>query len=877
MVQQALNPQSDVSNIQPVVTFRQEHARLQDQLKQLQHRLQEVEQAKAQYEPLNNAHQQKTKELAAAETNLKQMARPLGKAAFEGLVAGQVQSQPIFNDRFAVHSRIGELQTEHDRLAPPDDAGMVQKTKAKAQQLVVAGKIKLEQMKVGKLEEQIGSQLIASNQEESVRCGSTADILAELARQRNEIAQRRQECEKAREALDNKKQQLAQALQIASIEGSKSLDTERRNCETQIAEIDKQRSVLEKQLPERLLACGPLDGSLGKLLRDLRDVQAQLDAAPASSYPNWFAKAVGTWRRLDTKRRAIIGASGVIGISLFFCYGMYCFVAESTPKDRRTEAANQAFESGIATSEPAPTFPFEETSGKNDSSSKHQEAPVELTDHLISSAVTTSDSPNEVRLVRTCRVAIPMDLGMIGEHRFSDDGGLLLVPSSNLIIDVVKRKPIDIPNFYDMSPDGHFLAGVEPTSENRGNASFELRVVSIEGMKAFQTIALPKELVSLYHFYPRVSWSPSGDALKICTDYDAFWVVRPSGRHQVSPMLKTRHEVDAPLDGMFSYDGMFFAVVQDAGVLTVYNTDSWEVVFSHRLDLVHGFFSFSPDGEIVAEGRSESVVLRQTGSWRELCTLPNGQSFQQFFEPGVIATKAPSDSEGVTLWDYDGKQIGSHTLTFPGHLQHIESSRDGRLCVGVRSDGQMELWNVLEGRLLCVLGSEDGKDRYRLKISPDGNVLASFCSNDGVLEVWSCEGGEPVSLKQYVSEREKKLKGDDTLVEVGDGLRVRAGTLPRYMRQESLPVSKAAFEKVGIGMRSRQVREVLGGNPQKAGSEMDFEDLVVGDSTFDGIDWKYNYVEMYRGNGGPDSKAIMIYKGDSTDPPLVKKLEVRLK
>lgn len=36
LVQQVLNPQSDVSNIEPVVTFRQEHARLQDQLLQLQ-------------------------------------------------------------------------------------------------------------------------------------------------------------------------------------------------------------------------------------------------------------------------------------------------------------------------------------------------------------------------------------------------------------------------------------------------------------------------------------------------------------------------------------------------------------------------------------------------------------------------------------------------------------------------------------------------------------------------------------------------------------------------------------------------------------------------------------------------------------------------
>ncbi|MCY2987533.1 MAG: hypothetical protein NTY19_06675 [Planctomycetota bacterium] len=189
LVQQVLNPQSDVSNIEPIATFRDEHTRLQDQLKQLQHRQQELSKAKAEYEPLDNAYQQKTKELAAAEANLKQFARPLGKAAFEALVAGHVQNQPIFNDRFAVHARIGELQTEHDRLASPHDAGMVQKTKAKAQQLVVAGKIKLEEIKVGKLEEQIGGQLIASNKEDSVRCDRTVETLVALAKQRSVIAQ----------------------------------------------------------------------------------------------------------------------------------------------------------------------------------------------------------------------------------------------------------------------------------------------------------------------------------------------------------------------------------------------------------------------------------------------------------------------------------------------------------------------------------------------------------------------------------------------------------------------------------------------------------------------------------------------------------------
>jgi len=277
LVQEVLNPQVALPNVEPIATFRKEHSQLQEQLRQLQHRLQELGKAKAEYELLDNACQQQGKELAAAEKALVQLARPLGKAAFEGLLAGLVQDQPTFKDRFAVHQRIGELQAEHDRFAPPSDAGMIQKTKAKAQQLVAAGKIKLEEMKIGKLEEQIGRELIASNQEESVRCDHTAEILTAFAKHRGVIAHHRQVCETAREALDTKCQELAQTLQMAGT--TKSFDAERQSCEAQIAQVEHQGRVLKSELLVQLVTCGEslsVEGILGQRLRELRDTQAQL-------------------------------------------------------------------------------------------------------------------------------------------------------------------------------------------------------------------------------------------------------------------------------------------------------------------------------------------------------------------------------------------------------------------------------------------------------------------------------------------------------------------------------------------------------------------------------------------------------------------------
>jgi hypothetical protein len=78
---------------------------------------------------------------------------------------GDVGNQQCFADRIALHGRIEALQKEHEQFAPPSNASILQRTKAKAQQLVVAGKIKIEELKIGGHETQIGKSLLDSGTE----------------------------------------------------------------------------------------------------------------------------------------------------------------------------------------------------------------------------------------------------------------------------------------------------------------------------------------------------------------------------------------------------------------------------------------------------------------------------------------------------------------------------------------------------------------------------------------------------------------------------------------------------------------------------------------------------------------------------------------
>ena len=281
LTQYVLGDGTDLPNVEPLVQIRSTHLRMQDEIGKAKQHVQQLVLAKVEYAPLEKAWNQKKSNLSTAEAGLEQLARPLGKAACESLLAGNVQEDAVFTERLAVHRRIEELRKEHDQLVPPKYAGAFQKFKAKAQQFALLGQIKLEEMKIEKLETQVGKSLIAANREESVWCERTSAILAQLAEDRSRIGQIRRQLEAADAAVEAKKRELCATLGIRNIVNAKSLDEECRRCQQLVGQKEQERFALEKQVPDRLLAATglPAEGQLGILVNELRQATAQLQPA----------------------------------------------------------------------------------------------------------------------------------------------------------------------------------------------------------------------------------------------------------------------------------------------------------------------------------------------------------------------------------------------------------------------------------------------------------------------------------------------------------------------------------------------------------------------------------------------------------------------
>jgi chromosome segregation ATPase len=251
-----LNHADEMSEVPGVKAFVEEHGRLTKEIAEAKGRLGRLSKAKEEYEPLEQSVKSCRKTLKDAEAELAKLHRPSGKAVFQAFLAGDLEDQPLFADRLAAHKRIQELQQEHGDLTPASDAGMVQKAKAKAQQLAIAGKIKLEEMKCSGLETEIGRQVVEGELGKSVRCDSTSDQTDEIAEHRESLATCSSERREADAAREKAAKQLCKTIPLQHIENSQTFDSEMKSCKKAVRESESSLSNSTRSLTDALQDSG---------------------------------------------------------------------------------------------------------------------------------------------------------------------------------------------------------------------------------------------------------------------------------------------------------------------------------------------------------------------------------------------------------------------------------------------------------------------------------------------------------------------------------------------------------------------------------------------------------------------------------------------
>ena len=268
-----LSHPDELSDVPSVKQFVEEHGRLTNEIAAAKKRGKRLAKAKEKYEPLEQRVVAGRQELKDAEAELAKSHRPLGEASFQAFLSGELEDHPVFADRLAAHKRVQELQQERDGLAPAADAGLAQKAKAKAQQLAVMAKIKIEEMKLGGLETEIGRKAVEGKLDESVRCNSTNEHLGRIAEQRGTVTECALKLREADTLREKAAKQLCEAVPLPHIESSKTFDTEIKACKATVrgseSALSKAMCLLTDELDQPHVTSIP--DAMAQQIKELRE------------------------------------------------------------------------------------------------------------------------------------------------------------------------------------------------------------------------------------------------------------------------------------------------------------------------------------------------------------------------------------------------------------------------------------------------------------------------------------------------------------------------------------------------------------------------------------------------------------------------------
>jgi RNA polymerase sigma factor (sigma-70 family) len=178
-------------------------------------------------------------------------------------------------------------------------------------------------------------------------------------------------------------------------------------------------------------------------------------------------------------------------------------------------------------------------------------------------------------------------------------------------------------------------------------------------------------------------------------------------------------------------------------VLRLFDLESGKELKHYPLDSKRSYYSlaFSPDGKVLACGRSDHSFVMDLGTGRVLYPLPDRPLSLAFRPDGK--TLLASTGQRLRVWD---AATGKEQHEAPDDFDHdlvTAMSPDGRLLAAGGWMAQVvTLWDTTTGRLLRRLPLK-GDRRYvrNVAFSPDGNTLVAAQSK-GLLQFWDVATGK---------------------------------------------------------------------------------------------------------------------------------------
>ncbi|MCP5442812.1 MAG: peptidoglycan-binding protein [Chromatiaceae bacterium] len=262
-----------------------------------------------------------------------------------------------------------------------------------------------------------------------------------------------------------------------------------------------------------------------------------------------------------------------------------------------------------------------------------------------------------------------------------------------------------------------------------------------------------------------------------------------------------------------------FANFQEIWFLNKLNTDIGEMVDASPQNLVAHFDTtvFQLSEAPIASGVSQAEVVtpsmsgsiddlilqgtkQQAALTPEIITEPN----KTFGPDGQIWSFAVSDSgrlallgleNELSLWNIETGERVRTLIDYGGFVRHISWSPDARFALSGHDDGNIRLWDLVEGRAVRGYPLDDSGS---LSFLPDGKRFITY--RNAHLEVYDVQSGKLLRRFDGGSRRSTiAFNSDASMVASGDGFSgvkiwdLNSGELIRQFSGHSGSVSSVAF------------------------------------------------------------------------------------
>ena len=189
-----------------------------------------------------------------------------------------------------------------------------------------------------------------------------------------------------------------------------------------------------------------------------------------------------------------------------------------------------------------------------------------------------------------------------------------------------------------------------------------------------------------------------------------------------------------------SPDGSFIGVAGDAPAIKIWTTERSLNHSYTELDIPVTNLLFSPvDRDLLAIQNSSQIILRDVSRDETLVTLSNPGDLNDIdFSPDGAVLAAVSSDRMIRLWNTHRKATGFGMLIAeisgsPSALIHVAYHPLGDLVATATLNGTIEIWDLVEKKILASLEQPFGDNITSLAFNQDGSMLGVSLERHDVL------------------------------------------------------------------------------------------------------------------------------------------------